>query len=81
MAWLVFALAAALYANTLAHGFVLDDGMLILDNAFTKKGVAGWNVITPLETERATIELVNRGFVPERLRRPELRLSCLLWRK
>ena len=43
-----------------------------------EKGVAGWNVITPLETERATIVLVNRGFVPDRLRRPELRAAGLI---
>ena len=38
---LIFALAFALYANTLTHGFVLDDGIVITDNMFTKQGIKG----------------------------------------
>ncbi len=38
---LFFVLAFLLYANTLGHGFVLDDGIVISDNMFTQKGVEG----------------------------------------
>lgn len=40
-ALLIFALAFGLYANTLGHGFTLDDGIVITDNMFTKEGVKG----------------------------------------
>ncbi|MFN0214977.1 MAG: tetratricopeptide repeat protein [Saprospiraceae bacterium] len=38
---LIFAFAFLLYANTLTHGFVLDDAIVITDNMFTQKGVSG----------------------------------------
>ncbi len=38
---LVFALAFALYANTLGHGFVLDDGLVLSDNAYVHLGIRG----------------------------------------
>ena len=38
---LLFAFAFLLYANTLTHGFVLDDSIVITDNMFTKEGVSG----------------------------------------
>ena len=38
---LVFALAFALYANTLGHGYVLDDGLVLQDNAYVQKGIIG----------------------------------------
>ncbi|MBX2891665.1 MAG: glycosyltransferase family 39 protein [Saprospiraceae bacterium] len=38
---LIFALAFLLYANTLTHGFVLDDSIVINDNMFTQKGTEG----------------------------------------
>ncbi len=38
---LIFGLAFLLYANTLFHGFVLDDSIVITDNMFTKQGVQG----------------------------------------
>ncbi len=37
----VFFLAFILYANSLTHGFVLDDSMMIAKNQFTTKGFAG----------------------------------------
>ncbi len=40
--WALIAFVAALYANTLSNGFVLDDSMIITKNAYTAKGVAGW---------------------------------------
>lgn len=36
-----FALAVLLYANTLTHGFVQDDAIVITDNMFTTKGLEG----------------------------------------
>ncbi|MDX2134020.1 MAG: tetratricopeptide repeat protein [Saprospiraceae bacterium] len=36
-----FALAVLLYANTLTHGFVQDDAIVITDNMFTTKGIEG----------------------------------------
>jgi len=38
---LVFAFAFLLYANTLTHGFVQDDAIVITDNMFTSQGVKG----------------------------------------
>ena len=38
---LFFAFAFVLYANTLTHGFVQDDAIVITDNMFTTKGVEG----------------------------------------
>lgn len=38
---LIFAFAFLLYANTLTHGFVLDDSIVITSNMFTEKGVDG----------------------------------------
>ncbi len=40
--WAIIAFVAVLYANTLGHGFVLDDSMIITKNAYTAKGLAGW---------------------------------------
>jgi len=39
--WLIFGLAFLLYANTLKHGFVYDDGIVITDNMYTTQGVKG----------------------------------------
>ena len=38
---LLFAFSFLLYANTLTHGFVQDDAIVITDNMFTSKGVDG----------------------------------------
>lgn len=38
---LIFAFAFLLYANTLMHGFVLDDAIVITDNMFTQQGIKG----------------------------------------
>lgn len=38
---LLFAFAFLLYANTLTHGFVQDDAIVITDNMFTTQGVKG----------------------------------------
>lgn len=38
---LIFAFAFLLYANTLLHGFVLDDAIVITDNMYTQQGVKG----------------------------------------
>jgi len=38
---LIFAIAFLLYANTLTHGFVLDDAIVITDNMYTQQGIKG----------------------------------------
>ncbi len=38
---LVFLVAFVLYANTLGHGYVLDDGLVLQDNAYVQKGIRG----------------------------------------
>ncbi len=48
--WLIFAFAVVLYANTLRHGFVLDDGIVITENSFVKEGVAGSGKILSHDT-------------------------------
>ena len=47
---LIFAFAFLLYANTLSHGFVLDDSIVITDNMFTKKGAEGISGILSKDT-------------------------------
>ena len=38
---LIFGFAFLLYANSLGHGFVLDDSIVITDNMFTQQGLQG----------------------------------------
>lgn len=38
---ILFGLAVLLYANTLTHGYVQDDAIVITDNAFTTQGIQG----------------------------------------
>jgi tetratricopeptide (TPR) repeat protein len=47
---LIFALAFLLYANTLTHGFVLDDAIVITDNMYTTQGVKGVSGILSKDT-------------------------------
>ncbi|MEM7571308.1 MAG: tetratricopeptide repeat protein [Bacteroidota bacterium] len=35
-------LCVGLYANTLGHGYVLDDAIVLTENSTVKKGLAGW---------------------------------------
>lgn len=37
----ILLLAFVLYGNTIGHGYALDDSIVITDNAYTKKGLAG----------------------------------------
>jgi tetratricopeptide (TPR) repeat protein len=39
--WGLFALSFLLYANTLGHGYALDDAIVIYDNMFVKEGISG----------------------------------------
>jgi len=39
--WLVFAVGAVIYLNTLMHQFTQDDAIVIYDNMYTTKGIAG----------------------------------------
>ncbi len=41
LASIVFILAFGIYSNTITNGYALDDGIVITENAFTKKGFAG----------------------------------------
>ncbi|MBK6929713.1 MAG: glycosyltransferase family 39 protein [Saprospirales bacterium] len=47
---LIFVFAFLLYANTLTHGFVQDDAIVITDNMFTTKGVEGIQGILSKDT-------------------------------
>lgn len=47
---LIFAFAFMLYANTLQHGFVLDDAIVITDNMYTQEGVKGIGGILSKDT-------------------------------
>lgn len=47
---LIFVFAFLLYANTLGHGFVLDDAIVITDNMYTKEGVKGIGGILSKDT-------------------------------
>ena len=39
--WLIFLFGFFLYANTISFDYALDDKIVITNNEFTKKGVAG----------------------------------------
>ena len=39
--WILVLLAFLLYSNTLGHKFAFDDSIVITDNTFTQKGIAG----------------------------------------
>ena len=41
MAIIVFVFAVGLYSNTITHEYALDDGIVITENDFTKKGFSG----------------------------------------
>lgn len=47
---LIFGFAFLLYANTLTHGFVLDDAIVITDNMYTQEGVKGISGIFSKDT-------------------------------
>ncbi len=49
-ALLLFALACAIYANTLGHDFALDDAIVITDNSIVKKGISGWGELFSHDT-------------------------------
>ncbi len=39
--WILLAISFLIYINTLGHSFVLDDGIVITENEFVKKGISG----------------------------------------
>ncbi|MBP6825618.1 MAG: glycosyltransferase family 39 protein [Saprospiraceae bacterium] len=53
-------LALVLYANTLGHGFALDDTILIVKNQFTNKGISGWGKIFSTDTFLGYYQLEGR---------------------
>ena len=47
---LIFVLSFLLYGNTITHDYALDDSIVILENEFTKQGVAGISDILNYDT-------------------------------
>lgn len=41
LSWLVFLVGFVVYANTLTHDYTLDDAIVVYENEFTTKGLAG----------------------------------------
>ncbi|MEZ5058045.1 MAG: tetratricopeptide repeat protein [Saprospiraceae bacterium] len=52
VSWLIFLVSFLLYANTLSHGYTQDDAIVITDNEFTQKGIAGIPDILKYDTFR-----------------------------
>jgi protein O-mannosyl-transferase len=50
--WGLFALGVLIYANTLFHNYTLDDAIVIYDNEFTTKGLAGIPMLLKYDTFR-----------------------------
>jgi len=50
--WGLFALGVLIYANTLFHDYTLDDAIVIYDNEFTTKGLAGIPALLKYDTFR-----------------------------
>lgn len=50
--WIIFAISFALYANTLFFNYAVDDAIVIYDNEFTCKGVAGIPALLKYDTFR-----------------------------
>lgn len=50
VAGILFVLSFLLYANTLGHGFVLDDAIVITDNFLVQQGVSGWGELFSYDT-------------------------------
>ena len=59
--FILIALAFVLYCNTLFYGYVLDDAIVIKDNAFTKKGFDGLIVRKDLCHSRHVFEFFVGG--------------------
>lgn len=50
LAVLLFVFAFLLYANTLSHGYALDDAIVITENVITQQGPAGWGELFSHDT-------------------------------
>ena len=50
--WILFVFGVLLYANTLRHNYAVDDAIVIYDNEFTTKGVAGIPSLLKYDTFR-----------------------------
>jgi tetratricopeptide (TPR) repeat protein len=48
--WIIGLLCLINYSNALFNGFALDDSIVITENVFTKKGIAGWQGILTKDT-------------------------------
>ena len=49
-ALMIVALATALYIRSVSYEYVLDDQIVVHDNAYTKQGIAGWGKLLTTET-------------------------------
>ena len=43
-------LSIGMYANTLGHGFVLDDAIVLTENGIVKQGIKGWGELFSNDT-------------------------------
>lgn len=65
--WLVFIFGVLVYLNTLTHKFTQDDAIVIYDNMYTTKGIAGLNGLFTKDTffgffkEEGKAKLVSGG--------------------
>ncbi|TAL58225.1 MAG: hypothetical protein EPN85_12080 [Bacteroidetes bacterium] len=57
---IIFIFALLLYSNTLHHGYVMDDGVVITNNQFVMEGVSGIPKI--LSTEMWHFQNINLGY-------------------
>ena len=55
--WILFALGVLLYANTLRHNYAVDDAIVIYDNEFTTKGLAGIPSLLKYDTFRGFFKM------------------------
>lgn len=77
-----FALDDLLYRKVKLKGsFVHDQELYLYGGSRQFKGEIGYFVLTPLELENGKLVLINRGWVPERLKSPSLRPATLLKEK
>ncbi len=64
--------AAFDYRRVSVRGHFLHDKELLLSSR-TRRGIAGYHVVTPLKREGASVVLVDRGWVPRELAAPARR--------
>ena len=58
--WILFALGVLLYSNTWRHNYAVDDAIVIYDNEFTMKGVAGIPALLKYDTFRGFFKVAGK---------------------